>query len=100
MHIDHEYESELYKSSSNAFELTIGQATNHQLYLQLSTFQINHALSEDIAHPTVYHHLSQLSVDIQLSGMIKCREKPGVQTLLTQIISHSLGWISHEATVL
>ncbi len=26
-------------------------------------------LSEEIAHPTVYHHLSQLSVDIQLSGL-------------------------------
>ncbi len=31
-------------------------------------------LSEEIAHSTVYHHLSQLSVDIQLSGLIKFRE--------------------------
>ncbi len=31
-------------------------------------------LSEKIAHPTVYHHLSQLSVDIQLNGLIKCKE--------------------------
>ena len=29
------------------------------------------ALLEEIAHPTVYHHHSLLSVDIQLSGMIK-----------------------------
>ncbi len=28
-------------------------------------------LSEEIAHPTVYHHLSELSVDIQLNGLIK-----------------------------
>ncbi len=33
-----------------------------------------YTLSEKIAHPTVYHHLSQLSVDIQLNGLIKCRE--------------------------
>ncbi len=31
-------------------------------------------LSEEIAHSTVYHHLGQLSVDIQLSGLIKFRE--------------------------
>ena len=40
--------------------------------------QFTHALSEEIAHPTVYHHLSQLSVDIQLNGLIKCREDSGV----------------------
>ena len=33
--------------------------------------------SEEIAHPSVTHHLSQLSVDIQLSGLIKFREDPG-----------------------
>ncbi len=31
-------------------------------------------LSEKIAYPTVYHHLSQLSVDIQLNGLIKFKE--------------------------
>ncbi len=52
-------------------------------------------LSEEIDHPTVhvYHHLSQLSVDIQTSGLIKCREDSGVQMQLTKVISHSLGWI-------
>ncbi len=37
---------------------------------------IEQPLSEEIAHPTVYH-LSQLSVDIQLAGLIKCREDSG-----------------------
>ncbi len=37
-----------------------------------------------IAHPTVYHHLSQLSVDIQLDWLNKCRENSGVQMKLTQ----------------
>ena len=32
-------------------------------------------LSEEIAHPTRYHHLSQISVDIQWNGLIKCREQ-------------------------
>ena len=36
-------------------------------------------VSEEIAHLTVYHHLSQVSVDIQLNGLIKCREVSGVQ---------------------
>ncbi len=31
-------------------------------------------LSEEIAHSTVYYRLSQLCVDIQLSGLIKFRE--------------------------
>ena len=57
-------------------------------------------LSEEIAHPTVYHHFSQLSVDIQLSRLIKCREDLGVQMHLTQVIFCSLGWISPESTVL
>ena len=51
------------------------------------------ALSEKIAHPTVYHHLNQLSVDIQLNGLIKCRENSGVQMKLTQVIFPSLSWI-------
>ena len=51
------------------------------------------ALSEKIAHPTVYHHISQLSVDIQLNGPIKCKEDSGVQMKLTQVIFHSLSWI-------
>ena len=54
----------------------------------------NLPLSEEIAHPTVYHHLSQLSVYIQSVGLIKCRENPGVQMQLTWVISHSIGWIS------
>ncbi len=51
------------------------------------------AFSEKIAHPTVYHHLSQLSVDIQLNGLIKSRENSGVQMKLTQVIFRSLSWI-------
>ncbi len=57
-------------------------------------------LSEEIAHPTVYDHLSQLSVDIQLSGLIKCREDLGVQMQLTPVIFSSLGRVSLESTVL
>ncbi len=49
-------------------------------------------LSEKIAHSSVYHHLSQLSVGIQLNGLI--------QIQLIQVISHSLGWISPGPTVL
>ncbi len=52
-----------------------------------------YTLSEKIAHPTVYHHLSQLSVDIQLNGMIKCKEDSGVQMKLNQVILCSLSWI-------
>ncbi len=40
-----------------------------------------HTLSEETAHPTVYHLLSQVSVDMQLSGLIKCREDLGVLIL-------------------
>ena len=40
-------------------------------------------LSEEIAHSTIYHHLSQLSVVIQLSGLIKFREDWDVQMELT-----------------
>ncbi len=57
-------------------------------------------LSEEIAHPTVYHHLSQLSVDIHLNGLIKCREDSGVQMQLDQVIFRSLSWISLEPALL
>ncbi len=46
----------------------------------------HHTLSEEIAHPTIYQHLSQLSVDIQLNGLIKCRED---STHLEQVLSCS-----------
>ncbi len=58
------------------------------------------ALSEETAHPTVYHHLSQLSVDIQLSGLIKCREDSGLLIQLIQVIFRSLSWISHESAAI
>ncbi len=32
---------------------------------------LNHTLPEETAHLTVYHHLSQLSVNIQVSGLNK-----------------------------
>ncbi len=36
------------------------------------------ALSEEIAHPTVYHYyLSQISVNIQLNGLTKCKKDSG-----------------------
>ncbi len=47
-------------------------------------------LSEEIAHSTVYHHLIQLTVNIQLHGLIKWREDSGVQIQLTQMIFRSL----------
>ncbi len=46
-------------------------------------------LSEESAHPTVYNHLSQLSVDIQLSGLIKFEEVSGVKMQLAQVIFRS-----------
>ncbi len=54
-------------------------------------------ISEEIAHPTVYHHLSQLSVDIQLNRLIKCWEDSGIQMKLTQVIFRSLSWLSPES---
>ncbi len=51
------------------------------------------ALSEEIAHPTVYNHLSQVSVDNQLSGLVKCSEDSGVQMPLSQVVFCSLAWI-------
>ncbi len=52
------------------------------------------------AHSTVYHHLSQLSVDIQLTRLIKLSEGSGVQMQMTQAIFHSLDGMSPEATFL
>ena len=49
--------------------------------------------TEKIAHLTVYHHLSQLSVDNQLNGLIKRKEDSGVQMKLNQVILFSLSWI-------
>ncbi len=59
-----------------------------------------YTLSEETAHPTVYHHLSQLSVDIQLRGVIKCSEDSGVIVQLTQVVFRSLRWISPESAAL
>ena len=60
-----------------------------------NTFSIiqNATLSEEIAHPTVYYHLSQVSVDNHLSGLDKCRENSGVQMPLSQVVFCSLAWI-------
>ena len=58
----------------------------------------NHTLSEKIANPTVYHHLSRLSIDIQLNGLIKCREDSCVQMKLTQVIFCSLSWFHWPGT--
>ncbi len=58
------------------------------------------ALSEEIAHPTVYHHLSQLSVYIQLNKLIKCKEDSGFQMQLTQVTFPSLSLISPESAAL
>ena len=51
------------------------------IHFQINFLQIGlkgHTLSEETAQPTVYHHPSQVSVDMQLSGLIKCREDTGV----------------------
>ncbi len=55
-------------------------------------------LSEETAQPTVYHHLSQASVDMQLSGLIKCREDSGVLMQVTQLIFHPLSWVLPESS--
>ncbi len=60
------------------------------------------ALSEETAHSTVYHHLSQLSVEIQVSGLIKFREESGVQIQLTDSLFTGLDGIRvncHNAAV-
>ncbi len=55
------------------------------------------ALSEETAQPTVYHHLSQVSVDMQLSGLIKCREDSGVLLQVTQLYFRPLSWVLPES---
>ncbi len=55
------------------------------------------ALSEETAQPTVYHHLSQVSVDMQLSGLIKCKEDSGVPMQVTQLIFRPLSWVLPES---
>ena len=69
----------------------------HQTYLTGAKIPVIYScmatLSEKIAHPTAYHHLSQLSVDIQLNGLIKCKEDSGVQMNLNKVILCSLNWI-------
>ncbi len=57
-------------------------------------------LLEEIAHPTVYHHLSQLSVDMQLNGLIKCREDSGAKMQRIQVIFRYLGWVPTESAAL
>ena len=42
-------------------------------------------LSEETTQPTVYHHLSQVSVDMHLSGLINCREDSGVSSSFSQM---------------
>ncbi len=49
--------------------------------------------SEEIAHPTVYNHLTQVSVDNQMSGLAKCREDSDGQMPLRQVVFCSLAWI-------
>ncbi len=65
-----------------------------------ANFSPGATLSEEIANPTLYHHLSQLSVDIQLNGLIKCREDSGVQMQQIQVIFQTLSWISPEPAAL
>ena len=50
--------------------------TRHINYRQ-HLFLLTTTLSEKIAHSTGYHHLSHLSVDIQLGGLIKFMEDSG-----------------------
>ncbi len=49
-------------------------------------------LSKETAQPTVYHNLSQVSVDMQFSGLIKCREDT-VLMQVTQLIFRPLSWV-------
>ncbi len=67
---------------------------------QTSSKSLQSTLSEKIAHSTVFHHLSHLSVDNQWSGLIKYRENSGVQTKLTRMGSHSVDWTWPQCTVL
>ncbi len=54
-------------------------------------------LSEETAQPIVYHQLSQVSVDMQLSGLIKCREDSDVLMQMTQLIFRPLSWVLPES---
>ena len=54
-------------------------------------------LLEETAQLTVYHHLSQFSVDMQLSRLIKCREDTGVLMQVTQLIFRPLSWVLPES---
>ena len=38
------------------------------------SFELHIALSEEIAQPTLYHYLSEVSVNNQLSGLTKCKK--------------------------
>ncbi len=72
----------------------------HEFYLDHPGWKIDETedltLSEETAQPTVYHHLSQVSVDMQLSGMIKCRENSGVLMQVTLLIFRTLSWVLPE----
>ena len=45
---------------------------------------------EETAHPTAYHHLNQLSVNIRLSGLVKFRKDSGVRMQQTRVTFRSL----------
>ncbi len=67
-------------------------------YWLLSTVRlVTPTLSEEIPHPTVYHHLSQLSVDMQLNGLIKCREDSCAKMQLIQVIFRYLRWVPTQS---
>ena len=63
----------------------------------LEVFDRESALSEETAQPTVYHHLIQVSVDMQLSGLIKSREDTGVLMQVNQLIFRQLSWVLPES---
>ncbi len=54
-------------------------------------------LSEETAQPTVYHHLSQMSVDVQLNGLIKYWEDSSFLMQVTQLIFRPLSWVLPES---
>ena len=60
----------------------------------------NPTLREKTANSTVYHHLSHLSVDIQLSKQVEFREDSSIQMQLTWVIFHLLDGRSLDSTVL
>ncbi len=71
-----------------------GQKCGQMLFL---TELFSCALSEETAQPIVYHNLSQVSLDMQLSGLIKCREDSGVLMQVTQLILPPLSWLLPES---